>query len=61
MDKQKKTITELTPDQMDKVSGGVNDEHRIFRCEACGYEFVTDDRKLPCPRCGTPNPIPVYI
>ena len=43
MDNQKKTISELTPDQMDKVSGGVTDERRLYCCADCGYEFISDN------------------
>ena len=38
MDKQNKTISELTPDQMDKVSGGNNDEGYL-KCSNCGKLF----------------------
>ena len=38
MDKQNKTISELTPDQMDKVSGGNNDEGSL-KCSKCGKLF----------------------
>ena len=42
MDKQKKTITELTPEQMDKVSGGNSDDERYFFCPKCRKTFRID-------------------
>ena len=39
MDKQNKTITELTPDQMGKVSGGNSDDEVYFRCKKCMKVF----------------------
>ena len=42
MDNQKKTITELTPDQMDKVSGGFSDDERYFFCPKCRKTFRID-------------------
>ena len=61
MDNQKKTISELTPDQMDKVSGGVTDERRLYCCADCGYEFISDNVTLCCPRCGSEYIKPVHI
>ena len=42
MDNQKKTITELTPDQMGKVSGGNSDDERYFVCTKCWKAFPID-------------------
>ena len=42
MDKQNKKITELTPDQMDKVSGGFSDDERYFFCPKCRKTFRID-------------------
>ena len=42
MDKQNKTITELTPEQMDKVSGGFSDDERYFFCPKCRKTFPID-------------------
>ena len=39
MDKQNKKITELTPEQMDKVSGGSTDDERFFKCKKCMKAF----------------------
>lgn len=54
MDKQDKTISELTLDQMDKASGGVENPYRKFYCEMCGYETVTNEHPMNCPLCGNP-------
>ena len=41
MDNQKKTITELTPEQMDKVSGGAgSNQDIIFCCPICLAKFT---------------------
>ena len=61
MDNQKKTISELTPDQMDKVSGGATDERRLYCCADCGYEFISDNVTLCCPCCGSDYIKPVHI
>ena len=61
MDNQKKTISELTLDQMDKVSGGVNDEFKAYCCADCGYEFISDNVTLCCPCCGGHYIKPVHI
>ena len=42
MDKQNKKITELTPDQMDKVSGGFSDDEGYFFCPKCRKTFRID-------------------
>ena len=42
MDRQNKKITELTPDQMDKVSGGFSDDERYFFCPKCRKTFRID-------------------
>ena len=42
MDNQKKTITELTPDQMDKISGGNSDDECFFICPKCRKTFRID-------------------
>ena len=42
MDRQNKKITELTPDQMDKVSGGFSDDERYFFCPKCRNAFRID-------------------
>ncbi len=54
MDNQKKTITELTPDQMDKASGGVDNPYIECYCEMCGHETVTNEYHIMCPVCGYP-------
>ena len=54
MDKQNKKITELTPDQMDKASGGVDKPYRKLYCEMCGCETVTNEYPMNCPRCHNP-------
>ena len=42
MDRQNKKITELTPDQMDKVCGGFSDDERYFFCPKCRKTFRID-------------------
>ena len=42
MDRQNKKITELTPDQMAKVSGGFSDDERYFFCPKCRKTFRID-------------------
>ena len=49
---QTNEMMELTLDQMDKVSGGVNDEFIVFRCGNCGCEFIPEGVTLCCPNCG---------
>ena len=61
MDKQNKTITELTPEQMDKVSGGAGSY--LFCCPKCRAEFTnTNDyiqHKETCPVDPNPRPAPL--
>ena len=55
---------ELTPEQMDKVSGGAgSNQATIFRCPKCGAEFTILNAYLhhkdTCPPDPNPRPAPL--